>query len=77
MSFMLEDVTSEQRRQAKAVNFGIIYGIGAWSLSEDINVSPKEAQAFIDRYLSIYPEIKLIWMIQKHLLKHMVMLKQL
>lgn len=50
--------TSEDRRKAKAVNFGIIYGIGAWSLSEDIGVTPKEAQAFIDKYLSIYPEIK-------------------
>ncbi|MFA5560562.1 MAG: DNA polymerase I [Acholeplasmataceae bacterium] len=56
--FHIEEITEEQRRHAKAVNFGIIYGIGAWSLSEDINVSPKEAQAFIDRYLTIYPEIK-------------------
>ena len=56
--FHVETVTSDQRRAAKAVNFGIIYGIGAWSLSEDIKVTPKEAQAFIDRYLSIYPEIK-------------------
>jgi len=56
--FHVENVTSEQRRAAKAVNFGIIYGIGAWSLSEDIHVTPKEAQAFIDCYLSIYPEIK-------------------
>ncbi|RJX25318.1 MAG: DNA polymerase I [Acholeplasma sp.] len=56
--FHVEDVTPDQRRAAKAVNFGIIYGIGAWSLSEDIKVTPKEAQAFIDRYLSIYPEIK-------------------
>lgn len=56
--FHVETVTPEQRRAAKAVNFGIIYGIGAWSLSEDIQVTPKEAQAFIDRYLSIYPEIK-------------------
>ncbi len=56
--FHVDQVTSEQRRAAKAVNFGIIYGIGAWSLSEDIKVTPKEAQAFIDRYLSIYPEIK-------------------
>ncbi len=56
--FHVETVTSEQRRAAKAVNFGIIYGIGAWSLSEDIKVTPKEAQAFIDRYLAIYPEIK-------------------
>ena len=56
--FHVTDVTSEQRRAAKAVNFGIIYGIGAWSLSEDIHVTPKEAQTFIDQYLSIYPEIK-------------------
>lgn len=56
--FHVEKVTSEQRRAAKAVNFGIIYGIGAWSLSDDINVSPKEAQAYIDKYLEIYPEIK-------------------
>ena len=56
--FHVGEVTSDQRRAAKAVNFGIIYGIGAWSLSEDIKVTPKEAQAFIDRYLSIYPEIK-------------------
>ena len=56
--FHVTEVTSEQRRAAKAVNFGIIYGIGAWSLSEDIHVTPKEAQAFIDQYLTIYPEIK-------------------
>lgn len=56
--FHVTEVTPDQRRAAKAVNFGIIYGIGAWSLSEDIKVTPKEAQAFIDRYLSIYPEIK-------------------
>ena len=56
--FHTEDVSSEQRRAAKAVNFGIIYGIGAWSLSEDIHVTPKKAQEFIDRYLEIYPEIK-------------------
>ncbi len=56
--FGTNTVTQEERRKAKAVNFGIIYGIGAWSLSEDINVTPREAQAFIDKYLSIYPEIK-------------------
>ncbi len=56
--FHKDEITSEQRRAAKAVNFGIIYGIGAWSLSEDIDVSPKEAQRFIDDYLNLYPEIK-------------------
>jgi len=56
--FHVTDVTSEQRRAAKAVNFGIIYGISAWSLSEDIGVSQSEAKDFIDRYLDLYPEIK-------------------
>jgi DNA polymerase-1 len=50
--------SKEDRRKAKAVNFGIIYGIGAWSLSEDIGVTPREAQAYIDKYLDFYPEIK-------------------
>ncbi|MFP4177322.1 MAG: DNA polymerase I [Acholeplasmataceae bacterium] len=56
--FHVTDVTSEQRRAAKAVNFGIIYGISAWSLSEDIGVSQSEAKEFIDRYLDLYPEIR-------------------
>jgi len=56
--FHVDEVTSDMRRAAKAVNFGIIYGIGAWSLSEDIHVTPKEAQKFIDEYLNLYPEIK-------------------
>ena len=56
--FHKEEITPEQRRAAKAVNFGIIYGIGAWSLAEDIDVSAKEAQRFIDDYLNLYPEIK-------------------
>ena len=56
--FHVTDVDSEQRRRAKAVNFGIIYGIGPWSLSEDISVTVKEAENFINRYLEVYPEIK-------------------
>ncbi|MFA5474395.1 MAG: DNA polymerase I [Acholeplasmataceae bacterium] len=56
--FKVNEVTPDQRRAAKAVNFGIIYGIGSWSLAEDIDVSPTEAQAFIDQYLTLYPEIK-------------------
>ena len=50
-------VTPEMRKKAKAVNFGILYGIGAFSLSDDIGVSRAEAQAFIDRYLASYPGI--------------------
>jgi len=45
------------RKKAKAVNFGILYGIGAFSLSDDLGVSRAEAQAFIDRYLESYPSI--------------------
>lgn len=52
------EVSSEDRRRAKAVNFGIIYGMGAWSLAEDLDISPKEAENFIEKYLNSYPEIK-------------------
>ncbi|MBR3893749.1 MAG: DNA polymerase I [Clostridia bacterium] len=50
-------VSPEMRKKAKAVNFGILYGIGAFSLSDDLGVSRAEAQAFIDRYLASYPAI--------------------
>ena len=49
--------TSEERRRAKAVNFGIIYGISDWGLAEQINVSPKEARSIIDSFYQAYPEI--------------------
>ena len=51
------DVTSEMRKKAKAVNFGILYGIGAFSLSDDIGVSRAEAQAYINQYLAGFPGI--------------------
>lgn len=47
-----EDVTSDMRRQAKAVNFGIVYGISDYGLSQNLNISRKRAKEFIDRYLS-------------------------
>ena len=47
-----------QRRNAKAVNFGIVYGIGAFSLSKDIGVSVKEADAFIKNYFANFPGVK-------------------
>ena len=53
-----DEVTSQQRRAAKSVNFGIIYGISAFGLSQDIGVSKKEAQEFIDGYFEAYPTIK-------------------
>ena len=49
-----EEVTSLQRSRAKAVNFGIVYGISAWSLAQDIGVFPNEAKAYIDAYLEKY-----------------------
>ena len=52
-----EDVTKDMRRQAKAVNFGILYGISGYGLSEDLGIDIKEAKDFIDNYLETYPGI--------------------
>lgn len=51
-------VTPLMRSRAKAVNFGIVYGIGAFSLSKDIGVSVKEAEAYIQSYFETYPNVK-------------------
>lgn len=53
-----EDVTKNMRRDAKAVNFGILYGISSFGLSEDIGTSVKTAKEFMDNYLSAFPKIK-------------------
>ena len=53
-----EEVTSNMRRIAKAVNFGILYGISSFGLAENINTSVGEAKAFIDHYFEAYPGIK-------------------
>ena len=52
-----EDVTTEMRKKAKAVNFGILYGIGAFSLADDIGVSRAQAKAYIDQYLAGFPKV--------------------
>lgn len=54
----IEQVTSEMRRSAKAVNFGIVYGISDFSLAKDINVTRKEAARFIENYLSVFSNVK-------------------
>lgn len=56
--FSKEEITSLERRQAKAVNFGIIYGQSAWGLSEGINITPKDADRFIKKYYETFPGIK-------------------
>lgn len=53
-----EEVTDLQRRNAKAVNFGIVYGISSFGLGQDLNIPKKEAQAYIDQYFATYPAVK-------------------
>ena len=54
----LSEVTPLQRRNAKAVNFGIVYGISAFGLSEDLSISRQEAVDYIDKYFETYPGVK-------------------
>jgi DNA polymerase I len=53
-----DEVTSNMRRHAKAVNFGIVYGISDYGLSQSLNITRKEAGEFIERYLESYPGVK-------------------
>ncbi|WP_218055698.1 MULTISPECIES: DNA polymerase I [unclassified Gilliamella] len=52
------EISSEERRRAKAVNFGLIYGMSAFGLSKQINIARKEAQFYIDRYFERYPGVQ-------------------
>ncbi|WP_174614016.1 DNA polymerase I [Virgibacillus ihumii] len=53
-----DEVTSNMRRQAKAVNFGIVYGISDYGLSQSLGITRKEAKKFIERYFESYPDVK-------------------
>ena len=54
----MEEVSKDQRRNAKSVNFGIVYGISAFGLSEQLGIPRKEAAALIDEYFAQYPDIQ-------------------
>ena len=54
----LEEVTSLHRRNAKAVNFGIVYGISSFGLGQDLNITRKEAEGYIKSYFATYPRVK-------------------
>ena len=54
----LDQVTDLQRRNAKAVNFGIVYGISSFGLSQDLSISRKEAEGYIQEYFATYPKVK-------------------
>jgi DNA polymerase I len=53
-----DEVTELQRRNAKAVNFGIVYGISSFGLSQDLSITRKEAADYIEKYFETYPKIK-------------------
>jgi DNA polymerase-1 len=57
MGVSLEEVTNDQRRSAKAINFGLIYGMSAFGLAKQIGVDRKQSQAYIDRYFTRYPGV--------------------
>ena len=54
----IEMINDDLRRKAKAINFGIVYGISDWGLAEQVGISPKEAKMFISKYFETYPKIK-------------------
>ncbi len=53
-----DEVTSAQRSSAKAVNFGIVYGISSFGLGQDLNITRKEAESYISKYFETYPKVK-------------------
>jgi len=54
----MEEVTSQMRKSAKAVNFGIVYGIGEYSLSQDLGVPMRVAKDYIEKYFSLFPQVR-------------------
>ena len=69
----IKKVNQDQRRKAKAINFGIIYGISQYGLAKQINVSNYEAEEFLNAYFAKFPEIKFIWIKQLNFVEKVVM----
>lgn len=59
LNIPLTEVTSEQRQKAKAINFGIVYGISSFGLAQQLGISVEDAKIFIDKYFSVFPKIKI------------------
>jgi len=68
-SVALDEVTTEQRRSAKAINFGLIYGMSAFGLAKQLNIGRQEAQQYMDRYFNRYPGV-LTYMENTRILAH-------
>ena len=68
-SVALDDVTTEQRRSAKAINFGLIYGMSAFGLAKQLNIGRQEAQQYMDKYFNRYPGV-LTYMEETRTLAH-------
>lgn len=58
LNIPLAEVTNEQRQNAKAINFGIVYGISSFGLSQQIGIKVEDAKIFINKYFSVFPKIK-------------------
>ncbi len=71
----LESVSSEQRRSAKAINFGLIYGMSAFGLARQLNIPRKEAQKYMDLYFERYPASSITWSVPGHRQKSRAMSK--
>lgn len=72
----LDEVTSEQRRNAKAINFGLIYGMSAFGLSRQLGISRPDAQKYMDLYFQRYPSVQQFMTDIREKRKHKAMWKR-